>query len=158
MRHVLEVQETVRTCADCGLCCTEAHNSVRIVASEARRIAAHLALLEPRRRAELMARVEGSIKKYRLTASRKTHYTCPFLEADMRCAIPLDVKPVACLAFNPLTQDACDQEPEWYAAAHEVEVTASRVGMEEPSLKPIPVALMDALHENDARDTPRPLR
>lgn len=158
MRHVIEVQETVRTCTDCGLCCTEAHNSVRIVASEARRIATHLAALDSGRRGTLLERVEASIRKYRLSASKKSSYTCPFLEADLRCALPLDVKPVACLAFNPLTEDACDQEPEWYAEAHDVEVAASRSGPEEPPLKPIPVALMDALRESDARATPHPRR
>ena|GEM_PF-5603491 len=154
-RHVVEVQKTVRTCAGCGLCCTEAHNSVRIVSSEAERIAAHLQTLSTTRRAALLARVAQSIDHYGLRATKKQNYTCPFLEQDLTCALPLQVKPVACLAFNPLTPDACDQEPEWYAEAHAPELKASQKQASKPALKPIPVALMNALRDSAASATSR---
>jgi Fe-S-cluster containining protein len=145
-RHVLDVQRTIRSCSGCGLCCTQSFNAVQILPPEGERIARHLASLPAERRAELEERVARTIRRHHLrddAAPRR--YTCAFLEADFRCALPLDVKPVACLAFNPITPDSCDQEPERYHAAHaEVErEDASR--RRRGGLRAIPIAVRNAL-------------
>src|SRR5436190_24219838 len=101
VEHVRDVQRNVRTCEGCGLCCTEAYNSVRILPIEASRIATHLASLPEARQKNLVSRTTASIERYRLEPrTERQPYTCPFLESDFSCALPFDVKPVACLAFN----------------------------------------------------------
>src|SRR5262245_12558925 len=120
IEHVRRVQRTVRTCEGCGLCCTEAYNSVRILPVEADRIARHLDGLPEPRRDGFIARVRASIKRYRL-GSRidRQPYTCPFLEPDMTCALPFDVKPVACLSFNPVTTERCEMDAARFQKAHD---------------------------------------
>ncbi|MSR74317.1 MAG: hypothetical protein EXS14_02440 [Planctomycetes bacterium] len=142
--HVLKVQKSIRTCADCGLCCTEAHNSVRILASEAQRIADYLSSLPAVRQADLRRRLKATVQRAKMRGNAKVNYTCSFLEKDMTCVLPMTVKPVACLAFNPLTPLDCDQEPEWYAKAHvgESKATCALEGKE--VLRPIPVAVLRA--------------
>src|SRR5262245_4626762 len=125
IEHVRSVQREVRTCEGCGLCCTETYNSVRILPVEARRIADHLASLPTTRRAALDARILESIRRFRLEPRvERQPYTCPFLEADFTCALPFDVKPVACLAFNPVTPDHCEMEVALFDRAHEEETRA----------------------------------
>ena len=142
---MVEVQRTVRTCEGCGLCCTEAFNSVRVLPVEGERIARHLATLDEARRRELTRRMERSITRFGLEREGKPRYTCPFLGPDLRCALPLDVKPVACLSFNPWTPDHCDQEPDWYESAHaEVERQNRAAGLPERK-DAIPVAVRRAM-------------
>ena len=111
---------TVRTCDGCGLCCTEAYNSVRILPIEAERIARHLDALAAAP-ARGLAR-PGSGSRSPRSASRprldRQPYTCPFLEPDFTCALPFDVKPVACLAFNPVTDDHCEMDVDRFDRAH----------------------------------------
>ena len=146
-RHVRHVQRTVRTCTGCGLCCTETYNSQQILPVEAERIAAHLRTLPAARRDSLLERARRAVSRWRLRRSRAAlpRYTCSFLDADLRCALPLGVKPVACLSFNPLTPDACDQEPEWFAPAGAEVTAANRAAGLSARRQPIPVAVLDAL-------------
>jgi Fe-S-cluster containining protein len=151
-KHVLEVQRTVRTCAGCGLCCTAAHNTMTILPLEAERILAHLARLPARRREALLARARAAVARWRLSrAGGPRRYTCSFLEPDMSCALPLQVKPVACLSFNPLTPDACDQEPEWFERAGAEVAAANRRAGRAGRRRPIPAALLDALQRVERR-------
>lgn len=148
-RHVLAVQRDIRSCAGCGMCCTAAHNSMRILPWEAQRIATHLRTLSVARRNALVARLRVTSQRYRLAGSRRreTAYTCSFLEDDLTCALPLGVKPVACLSFNPLTPDACDQEPEWFArAADEVTRRNTEAGLSD-EVEAIPRAVLRALED-----------
>ena len=142
---MVDVQRTLRSCEGCGLCCTDAHNGVRILPLEARRIALHLASLAPARRAELLARVTAVVTRYRLHAAPgKIRYTCPFLDPGQECALPLRVKPTACLSFNPLDLDRCAQEPEWFFPTHDGEVEENRRAGLPPDETPLPVAVLAA--------------
>lgn len=145
LEHVLERQQQVRSCAGCGLCCTAAHNAIRILPIEADRIAAWMRTQTRQRYLALKARIQNAIRRFRLVAGKPGRYTCPFLEKDLRCALPFEQKPVACLTFNPITQDHCDQEPKWFRRAHPpVSDQNRRAGL--PDLaSPIPVAVQDAL-------------
>ncbi len=152
-RHVIEVQQTIRTCADCGLCCTDAFNSVEILPIEAHRVAQHLESLPEARREALVARLEATVARYELDrrGSSKRRYTCSFLEPDASCCLPLGVKPVACLAFNPLTPDACDMEPDHYHAAHDPVELENRAHSLPPKKLPIPLAILAALRSPPLR-------
>lgn len=154
-RHVQAVQRTVRACAGCGLCCTATYNSVAILPWEARRIAAHLASLAPARRTTLLDRARLAVERFRLARPGRglRHYTCAFLEPDLTCALPLGVKPAACLSFNPLTPERCDQEPEWFAGAGAEAEAANRAAGLPGRRTPIPLAVLDATGE---RTTLRP--
>jgi len=144
-QHVLDVQRTIRTCTGCGLCCTAAHNAMTILPVEGERIVAHLRRLPARRRDELLARARAAVARWRLREARGVRrYTCSFLEPDMSCALPLDVKPVACLSFNPLTPDACDQEPEWFQRAGAEVAAVNRAAGRPARRRPIPLAVLDA--------------
>jgi len=143
---VVAVQRTLRRCEGCGLCCTDAHNGVRILPLEAQRIALHLATLASGRRAALLARVTAAVARYRLDAAPgKVRYTCPFLNPSQECALPLHVKPTACLSFNPLDLDRCAQEPEWFFPTHDREVEENRRAGLPPDEASLPVAVLAAL-------------
>lgn len=115
IRKVLRVQQHV-SCAGCGLCCTERFNSVRVLPIEGAVIAHHLQSLKPRRRRDLLARLRDAVRRYRLRNDGKlAHYTCPFLERDFSCALPFAVKPLACLSFNPVDRERCDQDERDYS-------------------------------------------
>src|SRR5262249_48918177 len=156
-RHVLEVQRTIRTCTGCGLCCTAAHNTMTILPLEAGRIVAPLRRLPAPRREALLARARAAVARWRLArAGGLRHYTCSFLEPDMSCALPLHVKPVACLSFNPLTPDACDQEPEWLERAG-AEVAADNRRAGRPARRrPIPAAVLKAAEARPSHGSPEP--
>ncbi|MEW6741356.1 MAG: pseudouridine synthase [Planctomycetota bacterium] len=114
------MQRTVRSCTGCGLCCTETFNTVRILPVEAACIVRYLERLTEARRAELVERLRATVRRYRLrVGARPKRYTCSFLEKDLTCALPFDVKPVACLAFNPQTPDRCDMDSSRYEEAYE---------------------------------------
>jgi len=149
-RHVREVQSTVRTCEGCGACCTDEYNAVRVLPVEALRIARHLDGLPRDLRKHLLGRVAAAMDRYQLRPSGpKTRYTCPFLDPDRGCALPLHVKPTACLSFNPVDPDRCEQEPQWYFPAHDAEARANRgAGLPETDA-PIPVAVHTALADRD---------
>ncbi len=120
---------------------------MRIVPWEAQRIAEHLRELPETRREGLDERLRRAVRRWSLasTRGREVRYTCAFLEPDLSCALPLHRKPVACLSFNPLDPDTCDQEPEWFRrAGDEVERCNSAAGL--PARKePIPWAVLAAL-------------
>jgi len=155
-RHVVQVQRTIRTCTGCGLCCTATYNTMQILPWEGARIAAHLQNLPASRRDTLVGRLRAAVRRWRLrrsdrdrAAGRLLHYTCAFLEPDMSCALPLDIKPVACLSFNPLSADSCDQEPHWFRrAGQEVEARNRAAGLP-MQREPIPVAALAALDDAD---------
>ena len=99
-----------------------------------------------RPRADLERRLRATIARYGLRrGGERKRYTCAFLEPDMRCALPLSVKPVACLSFNPLTPVDCDQEPEWYQPVHDEVLRASRAAAISTRRAPIPVVVLEAL-------------
>lgn len=144
--HVAEVQREIRSCAGCGLCCTEAHNAVRILRVEAERIARWVASRSRRSRATLRARIDGTIRTYRLgRGAAAAHYTCAFLEPDLTCALPFDVKPTACLSFNPLDRERCDQEAERFRTVDEATALHNRAAGYGEQRLPIPLAVRDAL-------------
>jgi Fe-S-cluster containining protein len=149
---VLDVQRTIRTCEGCGLCCTDAYNAVKILPLEARRIVRHLEGLPRAVREDLLALVEQAVARYRLRADGpKIRYTCPFLEPNLGCALPLHVKPTACLSFNPVDPDRCEQEPEWYFPAHDREEAENREAGLAPEETPLPVAVLAAHGDGTGR-------
>jgi len=140
---VIAVQRTVRTCGGCGQCCTEGYNAVRILPVEAARVARYLDTLPAARRDRLLRRARGAVEQYGLRGDGpKVRYTCPLLEDDLRCALPLQVKPTACLSFNPLDPDRCGQEPAWYFAVHDREERENRRAGLGAREAPIPVAVL----------------
>ncbi len=144
-RHVLRVQRTIRTCTGCGLCCTAAYNTLQILPWEARRIVEHLRQLPAGRLDGLLERARAAVARHRLGRARGLpRYTCSFLEPDMSCALPLDSKPVACLSFNPLTPDRCDQEPGWFERAGAEALAANRAAGLPARRAPIPRAVLEA--------------
>jgi 23S rRNA pseudouridine2605 synthase len=157
IEHVVETQATIRTCEGCGLCCTEAYNTVRIAPIEAERIAAHLRGPLSARLDEFKARAAEAVVRYGLKPGRKPrNYTCAFLEKDMTCALPFDVKPVACLAFNPTTPDSCDMDEERFAEAHaDVDAENADRGFVK-TRAPIPVAVLAALGETLPKASAKP--
>ncbi len=155
--HVLERQRSVRSCTGCGLCCTETYNAVHVLPVEGARIARWLQGGGRARRAELLARVRAALARTPALRSSRAgvRYTCPFLEQDLRCALPLSVKPVACLAFNPITRDRCDQEPGRYHAAHRPIAETNRALGLEDRLRSIPAAVELALEKAPRRGRKR---
>ncbi len=146
IQHVLRVQRTIRTCEGCGQCCTEAFNSVAILPVEARRVAVHVATWSADRQKAYRARIESAIEQFSLRVGGKNrNYTCPFLESDMSCALPFDVKPVACLAFNPVSPDACEMDPRRFDAAHATAAARNQEAGFPERRVPIPVAVLAAL-------------
>jgi Fe-S-cluster containining protein len=148
IRHVERVQQTVRSCAGCGLCCTAAHNAVSILPFEAQRIARHLRTLPARRAGDLLRRIGQAIRRFRLRRGVATFFTCPFLERDATCALPLDVKPLACLSFNPvepLDADRCEQDEPRFRRVFPAVESANRAAGLPATSSPIPVAVKDAL-------------
>lgn len=128
------------------MCCTESYNVVQILPLEGETIAAHLQTLPPLERENWIARLERCVARFRLgDGSKPRRYTCAFLESDFRCALPLTVKPIACLAFNPITADSCDQEPERYHDAHAPIESANRLASKDDTLRSIPVSVLRAL-------------
>lgn len=161
--HAARVQERIRSCAGCGLCCTEAYNTAQILPVEALRIAAHLLALPTPRRDELVRRLERTTQSKGLRLdSPAVPYTCPFLERDATCALPRTVKPTLCLSFNPIAADSCDQEPGRFFPAYDVERARNRRANLPSSPSPIPPAVLAALHrlrEREGRPTePAPRR
>jgi Fe-S-cluster containining protein len=145
-RHVVATQQRVRSCAGCGLCCTATYNVVQILPIEADRIVRFLATLPTAKQREFEARLAKTVKRNQLEDdATPRRYTCSFLEADFRCSLPLDVKPIACLAFNPITPDACDQEPDWYHRAHDAVAAENQSLGLDMSLRAIPIAVRAAL-------------
>ncbi len=156
-RHVVATQRSIRSCSGCGLCCTEAYNAVHVLPIEGERIARWLRAAPAKLRDALAARVGRALDQQpRLRTSKAgERYTCPFLEPDFRCALPLDVKPIACLAFNPITPDRCDQEPGRYHAAHAPLAEENRALGLERRLRSIPAAVARALRIGPQRDRRR---
>jgi Fe-S-cluster containining protein len=114
IRNVLRIQDRV-PCTGCGLCCTESFNTVRILPLEARVIADHLRAKPGAEQAAWMQRLRAAVSRYRLTArGGAVGYTCPFLEKDLTCALPFEVKPIACLSFNPVDRERCEQSEQDY--------------------------------------------
>lgn len=161
-QHVLGIQKSVRSCEGCGLCCTEAYNSVQILPVEALRIVRHLDGLPPDRKRELVHRLRVATARHGLRdGGPKKTYTCGFLEKDMRCALPLHVKPVACLAFNPVDRDRCEMDEPRYFGAHAAVEDANAAAHFPDQKRSIPAAVLIALGETlpagvAPRDPPRP--
>jgi Fe-S-cluster containining protein len=156
IHRMRRIQASVRSCAGCGLCCTRAHNSVRIMAVEARHIARYVAGRSPARRAAFRARLRKAIQDHGLRADGVSRrYTCPFLEADLRCALPLHIKPTACLAFNPLDRDRCDMDADLLASAYRSLEKLSMRRQAPTDRHAIPIAVLAALGE-EAGERPAP--
>ncbi len=152
---MVRVQREVRSCAGCGACCTEEYNAVRILPIEGWRIAQHLATLPPRRSAELVSRLRAASAAFGLrVGGAQRRYTCPFLEEDQTCCLPLGVKPTACLSFNPVAADACAQEPELYHRAHDQERLRNQEAGLPPRRAPIPLAVLNAGPDGKERPWP----
>ena len=154
--QVRAIQKQVRSCAGCGLCCTEAHNTAEVLTVEAERIADWLERQTAARRAEFERRLRQTVARYDLGAGRKEArlYTCSFLEADMRCALPIDVKPILCLAFNPVTPDACDQDALVFHHVHDEVLRENRRRGLSEARRPIPVAVLAEIARRRGPGTP----
>jgi 23S rRNA pseudouridine2605 synthase len=63
----------------------------------------------------------------------------------MSCALPFDVKPTACLAFNPVTPDACEMDPKRFDAAHAPQAARNAEAGFPARRVAIPVAVLAAL-------------
>ncbi len=81
---------------------------MRIGAEEAQRVASHLGRT-PENLPNWKKRLEASVARFGLDRPEagdgrrslaRRRYTCPFYE-EPGCALPFDVKPLGCLAFNP---------------------------------------------------------
>jgi len=148
IEHVVEVQKKIRTCEGCGLCCTAAYNSVAILPLEAHRIRAWIERLPFERRAELLRRIETTIRRFGLDGSgRDRNYTCAFLEKDFTCALPFEVKPIACLSFNPVHRERCEMEVVQFLRAHRLEEKDNEARGFSPKRLAIPVAVKLAVLE-----------
>ncbi len=147
--HVRAVQRSIRSCTGCGLCCTVAHNSVQILPIEGRRIAGWIEGLGVTDVRVWKKRLRRTIRRFRLRPAAAANYTCTFLGPDFRCALPFDVKPVACLSFNPIEAERCDQDASWYARVH-APVAAQNAEEGRPeALSPIPVTVIGAWERRD---------
>ncbi|MFO0980494.1 MAG: hypothetical protein U1E76_01910 [Planctomycetota bacterium] len=145
VRKVLRIQQRI-SCTGCGLCCTERFNSVRILPVEAAVIAGHLQDLPAKRRRDLIDRMQRCVARFGLSrGNASVHYTCPFLEPDFSCALPFAVKPVACLSFNPVTEDHCDQNERDYFAVHDAIVQLNDDQVETRRRGAIPVVVLARL-------------
>lgn len=134
------------------MCCTEAYNAVQILPIEADRVVRHLETLDLDSRKKWVERLRRTVERYRLgNGVRPRRYTCAFLEDDFRCGLPLDVKPIACLAFNPIHEEACDQEPTWYHDAHDPLEAENRERRRDERLRSIPVAVLLSLGSSHER-------
>jgi lipoate-protein ligase A len=116
-RHqLLELMENLNkseiNCAQCtGVCCTDKANSMKIDEAETESIYQYL-ISHNIWDKDLENSLRETIDKYRLdqeistgknSVFRKT-YTCPFFKfKSLGCALPAEVKPYGCLAFNPRT-------------------------------------------------------
>ncbi len=159
--HVIEVQSTIRTCEACGECCTDQRNTMRILPVEAERIAAHLRGPMKDRREEFVRRMKATVARYSLKPGQgKKRYTCSFLEEDLTCALPFDVKPVGCLGFNPVDVDFCDMDGEKSAPAFAAEQALNTNDGFVDSRAPIPYGVLAALDGRlpKAPSVPEPVR
>ncbi|HMS16253.1 MAG TPA: hypothetical protein PKA37_05385 [Planctomycetota bacterium] len=146
--HVGSVQDSIRSCRDCGLCCTKAHNSAQILPIEALRIAQHLLDLPEARRQELVSRLQATTQENGLKmGGPAVPYTCSFLNSDATCALPRSIKPTLCLSFNPLDEDTCDQEPDWFFPTHDVDVIRNLRASLPKVQSSIPPAVLAALDD-----------
>lgn len=98
------------SCAGCpGHCCTYKHNSMMITQVEARTIVDYLKQTSDL--ATVEKKLQNCVEEFRLNYDlpgigkkplRRT-YTCPFFKGEaLGCSLPFDIKPIGCLAFNPV--------------------------------------------------------
>ena len=105
-----ELQASGVDCKHCvGTCCTMAANSIQITPLEGYELLRYL-LGSDRWTEERVAKLERTVLEARLNVAlnlprnqifRRT-YTCPFFSGGkLGCAVPPELKPYGCLAFNP---------------------------------------------------------
>jgi hypothetical protein len=112
-----QMQDLIEQKLDCfsctGVCCTSLHNSMKITSEEAIEIKNYL-LKEKKWNLELKLKLEDTVKDFRLDKTlilkkgiefRRT-YTCPFYKgSSLGCDLPKEIKPLGCLAFNPVEKE-----------------------------------------------------
>jgi hypothetical protein len=107
--RMIELEQEELSCKGCaGNCCTFEANSMMITPLEAFEILIYLEN-SGKKTEELKVKLEKNIKLYRLdqlagngkrSFIRRT-YTCPFfMESELGCPLPREIKPYGCLAFN----------------------------------------------------------
>lgn len=129
-RHqLIELMESLDkkniNCANCtGVCCTDLANSMKIDKYETTVIYDYL-IKKNLWDDQLEKSIDETINKYRLNqdlstgknSSFRRTYTCPFFKyKSLGCALPKEVKPYGCLAFNPKVVgikkgEDCDTDP-----------------------------------------------
>jgi len=142
----------VRSCATCDArCCRVGFNSMLVSRIEARALARRLrepdlAPLVP----GIAARARREVEVRGLARDRFAKYDCPLLTAEGRCLVHGPAQPAGCLTFRPVRDGGCDHDVGLFEE-HESRIDR----LEEEAFgdvadpRPIPVALLDALGEEE---------
>jgi Fe-S-cluster containining protein len=152
MNRLKELEITCSNCA--GDCCTFKSNSMQISPPEAKVIRAHLEQTgrwsEP-----LVNLLRDCVNQFRLNieiprsgarANIRRTYTCPFFTPGPRgCSLPKDVKPLGCLAFNPVIKGATGLVSKCQSNQGLLK-RADDQATPQLEKKPIPLALLGLLH------------
>jgi len=107
--HMRLLEASEMNCLNCpGTCCTFEANSMQVTPIEAHDILSYLKNNDLDR-PELKTKLTETVQTYRLDkmistggkSSLRRTYTCTFFNAkELGCALPKEIKPYGCLAFN----------------------------------------------------------
>ncbi|MEK6626171.1 MAG: hypothetical protein AABY86_14465, partial [Bdellovibrionota bacterium] len=110
LAQMQKMEQIGLNCQGClAPCCSFHHNSMRITTTEGFILVNYLASQQIDLN-EVKMKCHTTIQEYRLDkeifvkagARLRRHYTCPFFRnSELGCAIPVEYKPLGCLAFNP---------------------------------------------------------
>lgn len=112
-----QLSQEKNDCIQCsGVCCTYQRNSMQIDQEEAKIIINYLTE-ENFLNKSLIQKLQENIKEFRLNKDLPTfkkirrYYTCPFFkEGPKGCALPKEIKPLGCLAYNPQASNITNGE------------------------------------------------
>ena len=142
-------EDKAKPCSICekpGSCCLDEHFvNVRISRLEASAIRRRLDELDGEVRRKVDARINESIKKYRLDetgASSNRTYSCPLFERSVGCLVHTKAKPLPCIA-HACYESGEDLPPDELLAEAETAVASlnRRAYGKALPLQPIPVAI-----------------
>ena len=161
--HMLGLEAENKTCLQCpGTCCTYEANSMQVSPIEVHDILTYLKNNDLHR-TELKKKLEATVQTYRLDkmistgrkSSLRRTYTCTFFnQKELGCALPREVKPYGCLAFNAHHHSIKAQEF-CYSDQNLLEKDESNLNLiisKQWNLwwekLPLPVALLDVWHKD----------